>query len=164
MHFSHDGHSQLRTMADGIYTRCGWMASSNWTCLGSCSVLCETTTQSQTKDRKLIEYKFVSKFELFMFKRIILTTRCNSMKHEIPYWCTFHTMATRSFARCPTEFIRDVDEWLAVSVELLVLTERVYVRVLCCVKLRHSPKQRTGNKSSINSRISSRCSCSRELF
>jgi hypothetical protein len=28
------------------------------------SVLCETTTQSQTEDRKYIEYKFVSKFGL----------------------------------------------------------------------------------------------------
>ena len=30
------------------------------------------------------------------------------IKHDIPYSCTFHTMATRSFARWPTEFKHDL--------------------------------------------------------
>ena len=40
------------------------------------------------------------------------------IKHDIPYYCTFHTMATRSFARWPTEFKHDVYGWR-------VVTERV---------------------------------------
>jgi len=41
-------------------------------------------------------------------KSFLLTTRGHTIKHDIPYYCTFHTMATRSFARWPTEFKHDL--------------------------------------------------------
>ena len=51
-------------------------------------------------------------------KSFLLTTRGHTIKHDIPYYCTFHAMATRSFARWPTEFKHDVYGWR-------VVTERV---------------------------------------
>ena len=38
----------------------------------------------------------------------VIINNAISHEHDIPYSWTFHTMATRSFARWPTEFKRDV--------------------------------------------------------
>ena len=32
-------------------------------------------------------------------KSFLLTTRGHTIKHDMPYYCTFHTMASRSYAR-----------------------------------------------------------------
>ena len=47
------------------------------------SVLCETTTQSQTEDRKNIEYKFVSKFELMELRPSIQENYVNNKMARI---------------------------------------------------------------------------------
>ena len=45
----------------------------------------------------------------------INNTRAHEIKHDILCCWTFHTMATRSFARWPTEFKHDVAEEIVIG-------------------------------------------------
>ena len=95
------------------------------------SVLCETTTQSQIEDRKNIEYKFVSKFELMELRPSIQENYVNNKMARISLFSkllhNLHSMSNRSCARWTTDDTVLAYAIYSISEERLEISEDVYL-------------------------------------